>query len=228
MIQSPPSETARRIRHYIVRHRLKPGDQLPTHEELSQRLNVGRLRLREGLSILRHQGMIETCNKGGTIVRQPSFKTLNEPISWHLNSAGYKLEDLIAARAWLERGAAAQAARKRTARDLLKILDALEQLEALTEVDRSDWPEDEAFHLSIMEATHNAVIVTFGQLVRLNFQGQDAMKPEPSERRRAVNKEHQNVYEAIERRDAEAARKSMFAHVMGQRIHSNLAKGEEC
>ena len=99
----------------------------------------------------------------------------------------------------------------------MRILDALEQLESFAETDRSDWPEDEAFHLSIMEATHNAVIVTFGQLVRLNFREQDATKPVPAQRRRVVNKEHRSVYEAIDHRDAEAARKLMFAHVTGQR-----------
>jgi DNA-binding FadR family transcriptional regulator len=224
MIKSPPSEAARRVRKYILQTGLRPGDQLPTHDELSRYLKVGRCRLREGLSILRHQGIIETRNKGGTIVRQPSLKTLNEPISWHLDATGYQLKDLISARAWLESGAAAEAAENRSARDLLRILDALEQLEALIDADRSDWPEDEAFHVAIMEATHNPVIVTFGQLVRLNFQGQDAAKPQPAEWRRDFNRQHRAIYEAIERQEAEAARTLMFAHIKGQMGHIHFSE----
>lgn len=212
---SPPSEAARRIRQYILRHRLKPGDQLPTHDQLSQRLKVGARRLREGLSILMHQGIVETRNKGGTIVRQPSFKTLSEPLGWHLDATGYEFEDLVAARAHLEAGAAAEAAKKRNARDLLVILDALEQLERRAGNPKGDREEDTAFHLAIMQATHNAVMVMFGQLVRLQFEGKDT-KPEPPGQYRTANKEHRSVFEAIERRDSAAARDLMYAHVMGQ------------
>jgi GntR family transcriptional regulator, transcriptional repressor for pyruvate dehydrogenase complex len=215
MIKSPPSEAARRIRQYIVHHGLKAGDQLPTHDELSERLSVRPGRLREGLSILRHQGLIETRNKAGTIVRQSSYKALGEPISWHLDDTGYKFEDLVTARACLESSAAAEAAEKRSARDLLTILDALEQLEKVADATTDDVAEDEAFHLAIMRATHNPVIVTFGQLIRLQFQGK-SIRSEPANKHRADNREHRSIYEAIERRDRTGVRDMMYAHVMGQ------------
>jgi DNA-binding FadR family transcriptional regulator len=215
----PPSDAAKRIRQYILRHHLQPGDQLPTHDVLSRQLKVGPRRLREGLSILRHQGILETRNKGGTLVRRPSLASLNEPIRWHLDTAGFQLQDLVIARAWLESGAASEAAQKRSARDLLKILDALEQLEALIDARQTDWPEDVSFHLSVMEAGHNPVMLTFGQLVRLNFREQDAAKPPTAEWRRAFNKEHRAIYEAVERQDAPAARDLMFAHIVGQLEH---------
>jgi GntR family transcriptional regulator, transcriptional repressor for pyruvate dehydrogenase complex len=219
MIASPASQAANRIRQYILSHQMKPGDQLPTHDELTQRLNIGQRCLREGLSILRHQGIIETRNKGGTIVRKPTLATLNEPIRWHLDAAGFELEDLVSARAWMECGAAAEAAKRRTARDLLKILDALEKLETLNQGSSSDWQEDAAFHLAIMEATHNSVIVTFGQLVTLNLHCQGTGKPVPRDRRTVFNKEHRNIYEAIERKDVTEARDLMYAHVMDQLGH---------
>ena len=226
MIKSPPSEAARRVRHYILHHGLKPGDQLPTHDELSQHLKVGRLRLREGLSILRHQGIIETRNKGGTIVRKPSINTLSEPIAWHLDGTGYSFEDLVSARAGLESSAAGDAAEKRSARDLLAILDALEQLEDAAESPGGDLAEDEAFHLAVMRATHNSVIVTFGQLVRLQFRGKNP-QPDSLDRRHATNKEHRHIYEAIERQDRAAARDLMYAHVMGQLESRRLQEGKE-
>ena len=225
--RSSPSEAARRIRQYILRRRLKPGDQLPTHVELSRRLKVGQRPLREGLGILRHQGIVETRNKGGTIVRRPTVKTLGEPIAWHLDAAGCPLEDLVSARACLESGVAAEAAEKRTARDLLVILDALEQMEALAHTDQNDLAEDEAFHLAIMQASHNSVIVVFGQLVRLQFQDKDIALA-PPERREEVNREHRNIYEAIARQDRAAARDLMYAHVMGQLNHPLDRKDTKC
>jgi DNA-binding FadR family transcriptional regulator len=226
MIQSPPSEAARSVRQYILHHGLKPGDQLPTHDELSQRLNVGRLRLREGLSILRHQGIIETRNKAGTIVRQPSYQALSEPIAWHLNGTGYKLEDLVLARACLESSVAAEVAEKRSARDLLVILDALERLESVADSPEGDLAEDEAFHLAVMQATHNPVIVTFGQLVRFQFQETDP-RPNSAEHRRITNQEHRYIYEAIERHDRAAARDAMYVHIMGQLKFCNAKETKE-
>lgn len=210
----PSPEVAHRIRQYIVHHGLKPGDLLPTQDQLSEKLAVGIRRLREGLSILKHQGFIETRGKGGTFVRRPSFESLSKPISWHLDATGYCFEDLVLARASLESAVAAEAAERRSARDLLTILDALERLEG-RDAAETDLAEDEAFHLAIMEATHNPVMVTFGQLVRIQFQGKDT-HPESGASRKAANQEHRDIFEAIERRDRAAARDLMYAHVMGQ------------
>jgi GntR family transcriptional repressor for pyruvate dehydrogenase complex len=199
---------------------------LPTHEELSQRLKLGRLNLREGLGILRHQGFIETRNKGGTLVRRPTYKTLSEPISWYLEETGYLFEDLVMARAYVESGAAAEAARKRSARGLLTILDALEQLEALDERAESDLVEDEAFHLAIIQATGNPVITMLGELVRLQFQEKEGL-PERAGIRLRDNREHRRIYEAIERRDCEAARDAMYAHILGQlNVHGKDISGK--
>ncbi|MBN2293109.1 MAG: FadR family transcriptional regulator [Pirellulales bacterium] len=214
MIKSPASEAARRIRQFILNHRLEPGDHLPTHDVLSQHLEIGRLPLREGLSILRHQGLIKTRNKAGTIVCKPNIKNLGEPISWHLDGVGYEFEDLVLARACLESGAAAEAAERRTARDLLKILDALERLEACTSLP-NDLPEEESFHLAILEATHNPVITTFGQLIQLQIQGVDLAKG-TFKRHEESNKEHRAIYKAIDRKDREAARSLMYSHITVQ------------
>jgi hypothetical protein len=62
---------------------------------------------------------------------------------------------------------------------------------------------------------HNAVIITFGQLVRLQFEGKDT-NPDLPERRRLVNQEHRSFFVAIERSDSATARDSIYAHVMGQ------------
>lgn len=212
--QTGQPSVAGQVREFIRRRKLAPGDRLPTHGELSAQLGIGSRRLREGLSVLEHQGVLETRNKGGTIVRRPAVERLTEPIAWCLDAEAFDLEDLVRARAHLESGAAAEAATRRTARDLLEILDALEELESRTAARQDDRCQEEAFHLAILKATRNRVLATFGRLVRLQFQ---RLAPAPSPGRRAkYTREHRQIYEAIERRDAVAARELMFAHVTDQ------------
>jgi DNA-binding FadR family transcriptional regulator len=148
-------------------------------------------------------------------VRRPAVEALTEPIAWCLDAEGCDGEDMVRARAHLESGAAADAAVRRTARDLLEILDWLEQLEARTSARQDDRRQEEAFHLAILKATHNSVLVTFGQLVRLQIRRMGAAVPS-HRRREAYTREHRAIYEAIQRQDATGARELMFAHIVNQ------------
>lgn len=206
---------AEQIRNWIRRRKLRPGDRMPTHDELSAQLGIGLRRLREGLSVLEHQGLIETRAKAGTLVRQPAVERLSAPVAWHLDAAGCQFEDLVRARAHLESGAAAEAAERRTARDLLVILDALEALEQATAASRDDRREEQAFHLAILAAAHNSALATFSQLISLQLTRVPGVL-RSRRRRAAYTAEHRAIYEAIERRDANAARERMFAHVVCQ------------
>ncbi len=213
----PPSETmqvAGRIRHYILHNKLKPGDTLPAQQELSRQMDIGHRRLREGLSVLKNQGLIETRRKGGTIVCQPTYENLSEPIAWHLDASGCEFEHLLLARACVESGASADAAEKRTARDLLVMLDALEHMEAAIDTPEDELPSDERFHCAILEATHNPVIITFAQIVRLQFKQNAELNPDPPESRRATYKSHKSIYDAIRQKDRMAARDLMYDHIM--------------
>ena len=210
-----PSEVAQTVRRYIADKGLSAGERLPTHEELSEMLDVGVRRLREGLSILRQEGRIETKRKGGTVVRSPSVKAFEEPIRWHLEDLGCEFPDLVRARAALESAAAGEAARARTARDLLALLDSIEQMEA-TQPPRHE-EMDEAFHLALLECTHNPALLVFGKLIAGQFQCKKTrVRLDLRSAWRRSNRQHRVIYEAIERGDCEAARQGMHEHVLEQ------------
>ena len=199
---------------------------MPVQHELSRQLDIGHRCLREGMSVLKDQGFIETRRKGGTIVCQPSFENLSKPIGWHLDTTGYDFEHLVLARACVESGAAADAAEKRTARDLLIMLDILEQMEAVLETSENELPRDEQFHCAILEATQNQVIVAFGRIVRLQFLKNAELKPDSLDQRRETYNAHKSIYEAIRRKDRVAARDLMYAHVMV--ALNNIEDGNYC
>ncbi|NIA07895.1 MAG: FCD domain-containing protein, partial [Actinobacteria bacterium] len=170
----------------------------------------------------RQQRLIETNRKGGTRVKAFSVKAFEEPIGWQLEEQECSFEELIRARAILESGAAGEAAMVRTARDLLRILDAIEQMEAA----EADSPEhhkaDAQFHLAILQATNNQALLIFGKLIAGQFNRKMAIErlKSPSVWKRSIA-EHRAIFQFIEQGDLASAKKEMFDHILRQRRSRN-------
>lgn len=56
------------ILDYIRKNKLKRGDRLPTENELSKQLEIGRMSLREALNALKNEGIILSVQGSGTFV----------------------------------------------------------------------------------------------------------------------------------------------------------------
>ncbi len=217
IIKSGSSGLAEVLRKFILDQNLRQGDRLPSHDDLGRRLGVGVHRLREGLAILEQQGLIVTSRKGGTKIKDPSVDVLHDPIGWHLDWMGYTFEDLVRARAVMESAVAEEAARKRTSRDLLVILDAAEKMEKTPYSYPEHEKAEEDFHLGILQATHNPVMLIFGQLIVGQFNRKVAEKLIVTQRNvKETILEHRAVYAAIESQNPAKAKEEMYNHVLGQ------------
>jgi GntR family transcriptional regulator, transcriptional repressor for pyruvate dehydrogenase complex len=226
MIGSNAVSLANAIRQFIRDHELRQGDRLPNHDELGRHLGIGVHRLREGLAILEQQGLIVTSRKGGTKIKDPSVDVLHEPIGWHLDWMGYTFEDLVRARAVMESAVAEEAARKRTSRDLLVILDAAEKMEKTPYSYPEHEKAEEEFHIGILQATHNPVMLIFGQLIVGQFNRKAAEKLIVTQRNiKDTIAEHRAVYAAIENQNLLKAKEEMYHHVLGQLKQKRRKKG---
>lgn len=61
------------ILDYIVKHRLQPGDRLPTIPQLSQELAVSTSKIREELAVARTLGLVQTKPRTGTQIQDYDF-----------------------------------------------------------------------------------------------------------------------------------------------------------
>jgi len=217
MINSGSIGVAEVLRQYIRDKGLRQDDRLPRHEELSRRLGIGVHRLREGLSILEQQGLIQTRRRGGTRVRQPEVEELHEPIGWHLDWMGYTFTDLVYARAAVESAIAAEAAKVRSRLDLLALGEALERIETQPPETAEHDRADEDFHLIVLRATHNPVMQIFGQLIVGQFKRKagENLVPSPAMVRRSIQT-HRAIFAAVEKKDPDGARKWMYRHILDQ------------
>jgi GntR family transcriptional regulator, transcriptional repressor for pyruvate dehydrogenase complex len=206
---------AQKLRNFILLNHLQAGDRLPTHDKLCQRLKVGLRPLREGLSILVQQGIVETRRRGGTVVNKPSVSVLNEPIAWQLEEKGYTFEEMVRARAAIESVIVAEAARARTARDLLLMLEAIERMELQKKPNKEAEAADEDFHLAVLGATHNHVMNLFGLLIAEQFKRKSQENLNTTiARLKESTAEHREIYRNIEKGNAESARKIMHEHIL--------------
>ena len=202
--------------------KLKPGDKLPTDSEIMQAWGVSRTVVREALSRLQAGRLVETRHGIGTFVLEPA------------PSAGFGFEpgeleaaiDVMAVlelRISLETETAGLAAQRRTAEQLAAIRAALDELEANVSGQGDTVTPDMRFHMLIAAATGNPYFAeimshlgrTLIPRARINSP-KVASEDLPAYLRR-VNREHEEIYEAIARRDAEAARAAMRLHLTHSR-----------
>lgn len=209
--------------------RLAAGEKLPTEAEIMAGYGVSRTVVREALSKLQAAGQVRTRHGIGTFVVGPGeaapFRIAPEQLA--------TLADVIAMlelRIGLETEGAALAAQRRTEANLAAMRGALDEFAAAVRSGHDAVAPDFRFHQEIARATHNPhfaeLVGTLGasMIPRARL---DAPVPLTEERReflRRVHGEHENIYDAIAARDAEAARAAMRTHLANSRERRRRAQ----
>jgi DNA-binding FadR family transcriptional regulator len=204
---------------YIVEQNLEQGARLPSEHELARLTAVSRPIVREALTRLQADGLIESRRGAGSFLRQrPGERQIQ-----HLRPAQARQRlDAFAVRIALEPAAAAMAARNRTAADLDAMKSALEALETAHARGEPGGDHDLSLHRMIAEACGNPMFLV--ALDALDAQVEGIIVPSLTlvvegapERARRVELEHAAVVEGIERSDAEAAEAAMRLHLVRAR-----------
>jgi DNA-binding FadR family transcriptional regulator len=214
--------------HKIRQGLLNQGDKLPTESELVRSYDVSRTVVREALSKLQASGLVETRHGIGTFVlatRQSPGLLLNA----HELSESVDVLAVLELRISLETEAAGLAAQRRESPQLQAMREALQAFEHNAAAGHETVSHDLAFHLSIAQATGNQyfqeILQHFGTLLipRNRIASIHAPARDPDYLRR-VHREHEEIYAAIERQDADSARAAMRIHLTNSRERLRLAQ----
>jgi GntR family transcriptional repressor for pyruvate dehydrogenase complex len=196
---------------------LRPGDQLPTEAGIVRRFGVSRTVVREALSRLQAAGLVQTRHGVGTFVtsrREAGLKADAAEIATLIDVMA-----LLELRIAVESEAAALAARRRTPGHLAAMRAALEEYEARLAAGEDTGAADYRLHCAIAEATGNRYFSTLMASLGPKAIPRAALKmPDQTAARRqaylaAVNREHADIFAAIERGDADGARAAMRNHI---------------
>ena len=149
-------QTADRLYAMIVEEGLYPaGSKLPNENELSREMNVSRTTLREAVSFLVNQGVLEIRRGKGTFVaKELPNKGLDLSLLADMRSR-VRATDLFEMRLIFEPATVALACQRASDEELENIRKKAEKMERLSR-EGGDWPgADQEFHFAIIQASHN-------------------------------------------------------------------------
>ena len=203
---------------------LKPGDRLPSEAELAADFGVSRTTVREALRILATRNLIQTRKgmAGGHFIVEPTVGSISEFLiaNYGLLTAAntVTLEHLLQAREMIEGPAAAIAARNRDDGDLERLRSALtDDIAALSDIDAL--AKFRNFHLYLLEATKNHLLVVAAVPIFTVLQSTDVRRRPAKQVIADLERDHQNIYAAVEARDVAAAHRLMDEHLGFLRVN---------
>ena len=207
---------------------LKPGEKLPTESLIMDMHGVSRTVVREAISHLQAAGLVQTRHGIGTFVLEPQPAGLRIGADT-IRTIGDVLS-ILELRISLETEAAWLAAARRTEQQVLAMGEALKRIEGAAGQPGSV-ESDVQFHLLIAQATGNRYFVDIlsdlGNTIipRARVNSAQLAHDDPAVYLERVNREHEDIYLAILRKDAEAARAAMRTHLSNSR--ERLRKAQE-
>ena len=154
--KSLSQQTADRLYNMIVaERRMEPGEKLPNEVELARELGVSRTTLREAISFLVAQGVLEIRRGKGTFVSEDLPAAGLDLTSLAGLRSRVRAKDLFEMRLIFEPATVALACLRATDDELAQIEKKARRMERIA-AEGGDWPlADQEFHWAIIKASHN-------------------------------------------------------------------------
>lgn len=203
----------------ILRGILRPGDKLPPERDLAQKMGISRPSLREALSELQDGGLLSAKQGAGIYVADVLGSAFSPALVKLMADHRTAEEDYLSFRKDMEGLAAFRAATLGSDADL-KVIKAIFEKMAKADATRSNDDDarlDAEFHMAIIEASHNVVMLhmmrsMYELLQNGVFYNRQATFLSPTGRSDLMD-QHRAINLAIQNRDPEAAKSAVEAHL---------------
>jgi len=215
---------AHRIETAISSGRLVPGERLSSERELAQRLKTSRVSVREAYRSLEELGLIlvKRGAEGGAFVADVDHGPVSRSLSLMLRLGRTSHEELTEARLLLEPPIARLAARRSGPEDVERLSDLLRKQAQALRGDGDPRRHDLQFHRLVAQCAKNLpLMIVMNSVADLMVEAISRIEITKDVKRDAVDF-HQRIFEAIRRRDEEAAGQIMLRHV--REVQARLAR----
>lgn len=204
-----------RLLPFLLLRRYEPGERVPSERELAERFKVSRGQIREALSFLEALRVIERRAKSG--IYMAAAHTSVEALALYAQLGIPLTVDDVAQTVELRRiheiAAIRLACERRTAENINRLRDILAIEAAHVSAGENMADDDRMFHGEIVRATQNGVFARIVDIFYAMTEAQRAIYFRDAARGRQSHDEHERLFAAIERGEAEAAAALMAVHL---------------
>ncbi|MDN3641786.1 FadR/GntR family transcriptional regulator [Lutimonas halocynthiae] len=202
-----------KIKELINYKNLEPGDKLPSERMMSEKFGVTRSNIREAIQKLEFYGLLKSIPQSGTFVANIGVIAMNGMIDDILQLKEADFKSLVETRILLELKTVRLAALRRSEDELKQIKLALKAFADKVLKGEDAVQEDLLFHLAIANASGNSTLNTFMLKITpeiiTNFERYHVCDEDQAQK---GIREHQNIFEAIEKQDPKMAKETMKKH----------------
>lgn len=153
----------------ILSGNLKPGDKLPTENELAENLGIGRNSVREARKMLSSFGVIEVRMGAGTYIAETIHGSIFEPLMLSLAFEQGTSKELVELRLMIEIGAAELAIDEASDEEIASLEAANDRLKRVADK-KIDDPQylrdlDLNVHYALFQITKNRFVNKIGRVI---------------------------------------------------------------
>lgn len=211
------------ILRYLDERRLHPGDRLPSERDLAERLGVGRNALREAIATLTTLRVLESRPNSGIYLRRIASESSFEALVMLADMGGRptptEVAESMEVRATLEVLSVRLACARRLDADLERMQVVLNHTERILAEGGNIAEDDTAFHVALVESTHNSVLVrVLNAFYRFTARRRVVIFADLAHGR-ASARDHRKLYELIKARDAAGAEELILRHMNRARAY---------
>lgn len=221
-------EVAIKLREQIMSGELGAGGmQLPTEHELGVLFEVGRSSVREALTILEVEGLVEVIRGKGSFVKNEIYRNCSVPVigiqadffemvNAKLNEKPASILAVMELRKILECEMVELAASRATPEDIIEIKMALKKFCIASDKQKETVDIDFMLHYSISKASRNEFLSDLIGRLQKVYQRIILSKRKHAKTKEEFEmliNEHTAIIDAIERHDPQGARQAMIVHV---------------
>jgi GntR family transcriptional repressor for pyruvate dehydrogenase complex len=197
----------------VIKGVWKPGEKLPSENELASSLGVSRVSIREGLQRLVTLGLLETRHGEGTFVKEITpdlyLNALFPALVLEHTSAFHVLEY----RRSMDTGAVALAVERAVEEDIAELERIMGVMKGCSSDAERFAEADLDFHLAIAKATRNPIFIKVNSIIKSTLSASMAGIVQALGPRDGLFY-HRRILDAIKARDRQEAVRLMDEHVV--------------
>lgn len=216
------------IEQQVLTGELQIGDRLSSERELAEQFQVSRTAVREAVKTLHEKGLVEVHPGRGTFITNSTSQAVRHSLGLMMKIDRVEGSiNLVEVREILEPEIAYLAAIRAKKEHIAAMREAVIAMDM--SLDNADVfiASDLDFHLALAQATQNALILTLVDSIVDLLQGQrtNIFRVEGGAERGQYH--HKRILDAVVRRDSDAARDAMRAHLQQVREDSKASSAEQ-